>query len=68
MCDSSESSKEKTAARLRTALELFESGKELMRQNIRRRNPALTESQVKKALQEWLHTRPGATNGDYSES
>ena len=52
------------AARLRVALELFDTGVELMRQRLRRERPEATEDEVSHALTEWLHQRPGAEYGD----
>lgn len=55
---------EAAAERLRVALDLFESGVQLMRQNLRRRHPEWSEEEVAEALQRWLYTRPGAEHGD----
>lgn len=52
------------AEKLRAALELHDVGVELMRQNIRRRNPEASEDEVDVLLAEWLRTRPGAKYGD----
>jgi hypothetical protein len=52
------------AARLRLALDLFESGVALMRQRLRRERPDADEQELERALAEWLRTRPGAEAGD----
>lgn len=52
------------AARLRLAIELFEDGVELMRQNVRRRHPDADDEEIERRLVAWLHTRPGAEHGD----
>lgn len=55
---------EAAAARLRTALALFDDGVELYRQNIRRRHPELGAEEVAARVRAWLRTRPGAVHGD----
>jgi len=52
------------ASRLRLALDLFESGVALMRQNLRRSRPSASDSEIETALVAWLQTRPGAEHGD----
>lgn len=52
------------AAKLRIALDLFESGVALMRQNLRRSRPEASEDEIEAALVAWLRTRPGAEHGD----
>ncbi|RKY21772.1 MAG: hypothetical protein DRQ55_03245 [Planctomycetota bacterium] len=52
------------AGKLRLALDLFESGVALMRQNLRRERPSASESEIEAALVAWLRTRPGAEHGD----
>jgi hypothetical protein len=52
------------AQRLRTAFELFEAGCEIMRQNLRRRHPALSPEELERELVAWLQQRPGAEHGD----
>jgi hypothetical protein len=52
------------AARLRTALALFDDGVELMRQNLRREHPEATADEIERRLREWLRDRPGAEHGD----
>ncbi len=36
----------------------------MMRQNLRREFPDASEEEIEAKLTEWLHTRPGAENGD----
>lgn len=58
------SSSNPTVERLRLALDLFEAGEAVMRQNLRRRYPGEDESQIEARLLAWLHERPGAEHGD----
>jgi hypothetical protein len=51
-------------ARLHTALRMFDDGVDLMRQNLRRRNPDATEEELEHLLRAWLSERPGAEHGD----
>jgi hypothetical protein len=46
------------------ALELFETGVEMMRQKIRRAHPGLDDREVEARLTSWLRERPGAEFGD----
>ncbi|HEX9820937.1 MAG TPA: hypothetical protein VGD07_15145 [Methylomirabilota bacterium] len=55
---------DEAAARLRAALELFETGVEMMRQNLRRKHPTLTDLEIEARLTAWLSERPGAEFGD----
>ena len=48
----------------RTTLDLFNTGVELMRQNLRRRYPQATEDAIDRRLIQWLLERPGAELGD----
>ncbi|MEX0658124.1 MAG: hypothetical protein WD080_03230 [Egibacteraceae bacterium] len=48
------------AARLRTALSLHDDGVALMRQNLRRRHPRASDSEIDELLDAWLRERPGA--------
>lgn len=48
----------------RTTLDLFQTGCDLMRQNLRRRYPDVHEREIDRLLQEWLLERPGAEVGD----
>jgi hypothetical protein len=52
------------AARLRTAFELFETGLEMRRQQLRRAHPELAEPEIEALLAAWLKERPGAEFGD----
>ncbi len=52
------------SAAFRATLDLFQTGVEVMRQNLRRRHPAATDEQVARLLQDWLRNRPGAESGD----
>jgi hypothetical protein len=56
--------REKAAARLRMALDLFETGVEMMRQKLRRDHPDLADHEVEARLGSWLRERPGAEFGD----
>lgn len=48
----------------RATLDLFQTGVDLMRQNLRRRHPLATEPEIEQLLVRWLHERPGAEAGD----
>ena len=48
----------------RTTLDLFSTGVELMRQNLRRDRPQASEDEIDRRLSEWLQERPGAVSGD----
>lgn len=50
--------------RLRVALDLFDVGVEVMRQNLRRRHPGEDAEAIKRRLSAWLAERPGAEHGD----
>jgi hypothetical protein len=52
------------AERLETALDLFEAGEQLMRENLRRRHPEAGEAEIERLLVAWLRERPGAEHGD----
>lgn len=52
------------AARLRTALDLFEAGVEMMRQRLRRDHPDLADREIVARVGAWLRDRPGAEFGD----
>ncbi len=41
-------------------------GVALMRQNLRRADPAATPDEIEARLAAWLHDRPGAERGDCS--
>ncbi len=48
----------------RTTLDLFNTGLELMRQNLRRQHPEAAEDVIDRRLNQWLLERPGAELGD----
>ncbi len=48
----------------RTTLDLFQTGLDLMRQNLRRRHPEVDEQEIDRLLDEWVRHRPGAESGD----
>ena len=49
---------------LAVALDLFETGVALMRQNLRRQFPDADDQDIDRRLQDWLRHRPGAERGD----
>ena len=56
---------ESTAAeRVRLALDLYEVGERMMRQQLRRRFADADPAAVERMLVSWLRTRPGAEHGD----
>ena len=48
----------------RLTLDLFDSGVQLMRQNLRRRNPQADAQEIDRQRRAWLQDRPGAQYGD----
>src|SRR4051794_33786628 len=48
----------------RMTLDLFQTGLDVMRQNLRRRHPEAQDEQIERLLGEWLQERPGAEFGD----
>jgi hypothetical protein len=48
----------------RTTLDLFDTGLNLMRQNLRRDHPEADDDEIDRRLRQWLHERPGAASGD----
>jgi hypothetical protein len=48
----------------RATLDLFQTGVDLMRQNLRRRRPDASDEDIERLLGEWLQERPGAESGD----
>ena len=50
----------------RTTLNLFNTGVNLMRQNLRRQHPDANEDAIDLRLRQWLLERPGAELGDSS--
>ncbi len=51
-------------ARMELAFDLYEMAEQMMRQNLRRRNPEASEQEIEEGIREWLHRRPGAEAGD----
>ena len=51
-------------ARMKMAFDLYETAEAIMRQNLRRRFPDASETEIERQLVEWLHRRPGAEHGD----
>jgi hypothetical protein len=43
---------------------MFDIGVEMMRQNLRRAHPTLTDTEIEARLTAWLSERPGAEFGD----
>jgi len=60
----SRDAREAAAARLRAAIEMSETGVEMMRQTLRRTHPELTELEIEARVRAWLMDRPGAPFGD----
>lgn len=54
------------AHRLRLAFDLFAAGEALVRQQLRRRFPDVSEEEIERRLEAWLSERPGAELGDAS--
>jgi len=52
------------AARLRLALDMFETGEGLARERLRRVHPDWTEREIDEQIGTWLRERPGAEYGD----
>jgi hypothetical protein len=52
------------AARLRIAFDLFETGIEMRRLQLRRAHPGREDSDIEELLGGWLRERPGAELGD----
>jgi hypothetical protein len=48
----------------RATLDLFETGLDLMRQNLRRSHPGADDEEIGRLLRQWLLDRPGAESGD----
>jgi hypothetical protein len=51
-------------ARMEIAFDLYRTAEQIMRQNLRRRNPAASEDEIEEGVRGWLHRRPGAEHGD----
>jgi hypothetical protein len=50
--------------RMAIAFDLYWTAEEMMRQNLRRRNPSATDEEIERGIREWLRKRPGAEFGD----
>ena len=50
----------------RMTLDLFDTGLDLMRQNLRRSHPESGDAEIERLLCDWLLDRPGAESGDCS--
>jgi Rv0078B-related antitoxin len=50
--------------RMEIAFDLADTAEQMMRQNLRRRNPDATDAEIEAGVREWLHKRPGAEHGD----
>ena len=48
----------------RTTLDLFSTGLDVMRQNLRRSHPEAGDEEIERLLHQWLLDRPGAVAGD----
>ena len=48
----------------RTALDLFEVGVAIARQNLRRASPLADDLEIERRLHRWIQERPGAVFGD----
>jgi hypothetical protein len=55
---------ERAAARLKTALRLYEAGVAMKRAQLRRANPTINDAELRTRLIAWLRTRAGAEHGD----
>jgi len=53
-----------TRETFRTTLDLFSTGLDLMRGNLRRNHPQASEDEIDSRLRQWLRQRPGAESGD----
>lgn len=54
---------EQAAERLRVALDLADTGFELMRQNLRRRNPGASSEEIERLFVAWIADRPADCPG-----
>jgi hypothetical protein len=52
------------AERVRTALDLFAMGMEMLRTRLKREEPGLSDEEVEQRVDRWLLTRRGAEAGD----
>jgi hypothetical protein len=48
----------------REVLDVYQTGLDLMRQNLRRRHPTAANEEIERLLHQWLLERPGAESGD----
>ena len=48
----------------RATLDLFDTGLDLLRQNLRRSHPEAGDEELERLLRTWLLDRPGAESGD----
>jgi Rv0078B-related antitoxin len=58
------SSTPSVADAFRMTLDLFDTGLDLMRQNLRRSHPEAGAEEIERLLRGWLRDRPGAEAGD----
>lgn len=54
----------KVLERMRIAFDLYQVAEDMMRLNLRRRNPDATDAEIEQGIQNWLAKRPGAEHGD----
>jgi hypothetical protein len=54
------------AERFAMALDLYEAGEAITRQNLRRKFPQADEEEIEHLVVQWLLSRPGAPLGDTS--
>jgi hypothetical protein len=52
------------ARAFRLTLDLFDAGVQVMRQNLRRRDPTADDQAIERQPVSWLRERPGAEHGD----
>lgn len=50
--------------RMAIAFDLYWTAEEMMRQNLRRRNPSASDEEIEQGIRKWLRKRPGAEHGD----
>lgn len=53
----SSTSEDSLTRKLHRAFELFEAAREIMRQNLRRRNPDKSEAEIEALLQRWIQKK-----------
>lgn len=51
-------------ARMRIAFDLAATAEQMMRQNLRRRNPDASDEEIEAGIRAWYRHRPGAEHGD----